>query len=87
MPRKKNPRAKKPKAEETEEGVQITYPDRVLPPVLSPLPRKRHCPSCGWGPAQRTDRYGSTKSAYLYECRRCVDGERCLPTRWQEPRG
>ena len=87
MPNKRKKRAAKPKVEETEEGVKVTYPERVLPPTLTPLRKKRHCPSCGWGPASRVDRYGSTKSAYLYECQKCVDEDRCLPTRWQEPRG
>jgi len=77
---------RKRKVEETEEGVQITFVGRKLPPPLPPLQKRRHCPKCGAGPAKRAARYGSTPGAYLYECTDCVDAETCRPTRWKEAR-
>ena len=86
MAAEKKRRPRKPKAVETDSGVEITYPDRVLPPPLTPRRKARHCAKCGEGPVASTQRYGSTKTNYLYECPRCVDPETCRPTRWQEPR-
>jgi hypothetical protein len=85
--RAKKTRAKKAKVEETPEGVEVTFPGRVLPPALPPRRRLRHCPACGEGPVTRKDRYGTSKTAYLYECPVCVDPETCRPTRWKDPRG
>lgn len=75
-----------PVAEETEDGVTVTYPGRKLPPRFEPLRRRRHCPKCGAGPVKASQRYGTTPTAYLYECDTCVDVETCRPTRWQEIR-
>lgn len=86
MAAEKKRRPRQPRAKETDRGVEITYPDRVLPPPLVPLKKLRHCAKCGAGPVASSQRYGVTATAYLFECPRCVDPETCRPTRWQEPR-
>lgn len=82
--RRKDP--KPPEAAETDEGVAVVFPGRILPPTLKPLRRARHCPSCGTGPVSHRQRYGVTELHYLYECPRCVDPETCRPTRWKDNR-
>ena len=86
MANKKRKRAEKPKLEQTEEGVVVRYPNRVVQPALAPLRQRRCCPMCGEGPVPSHCRYGATQTNYLYECPKCVDSETCRPTRWQEPR-
>lgn len=86
MAAKKKARPKKPKAEETDDGVRIVYPERIIQPQLTPRKKPRCCAKCGHGPVSSAQRYGVTPTNYLFECPKCVDPTTCRPTRWQEPR-